>query len=173
MHVWSLAHPSLFFKMRLTPRSEGSFVLSPAPPELVPPPPKVPRLVRSVGLEPHTELYRRLCHVRTAAMRRLNVLGEAILSNKVLRGLAQRPQEPWKLPGLPETMGEELKEVFEALLQEMNGRVELPRPCLKRFTQDDDASLGKRCKSEPTEASEASAEAEKGASDDWLELLEM
>ena len=90
------------------------FRLSPVPSELAPPPPKpAPVALRSSGLAAVSqqrashnsirsegaseafldakkqELYRRLSHIRQQWMRRLNLMGESLMSNPVLRMLAE------------------------------------------------------------------------------------
>ncbi|CAE8639576.1 unnamed protein product [Polarella glacialis] len=70
------------------------------------------------------ELYRRLSHVRQQWMRRHGVIGESIVSNAVLKRLAEvRPPTVEAalqvVEGLPSCLGTDLAELFEALVAEL------------------------------------------------------
>lgn len=117
----------------------GSFLMCPVPEELnvvKAPAPSPVAVVRSSGAgagagttvassleEKVLLLYRRLSHVRQQWMRRLNIMGESIISNPVLRALAeQRPcslAEAQRLPGLPQTLQQDLGELLQALVEEI------------------------------------------------------
>eukprot|EP00435_Cladocopium_sp_Y103_P011749 s42_g3.t1 len=115
----------------------GSFLMCPVPEELnvvkAPTPSPSVTVVRSSGvatapmvsaLEEKVQLlYRRLSHVRQQWMRRLNIMGESIISNPLLRTLAeQRPRsvaDAQQLPGLPQTLQRELRDLLEALVEEI------------------------------------------------------
>ncbi|CAK9110893.1 unnamed protein product [Durusdinium trenchii] len=115
--------------------SESRFQLCPVPPELLtkpsPPAPSPPVQIRSSGLslaidQKIQELYKRLSHVRQTWMRRLNIMGEAIISNPILRALAEvRPSSvlaaQQHVPGLPALLHQDLAQVLEALIGEING----------------------------------------------------
>ncbi|CAJ1380258.1 unnamed protein product [Effrenium voratum] len=71
------------------------------------------------------ELYRRLSHVRQQWMRRLNIMGEAIISNPILRSLAKiRPASVLAaqhyVPGLPSLMNKDISDLLQALVEEVN-----------------------------------------------------
>ena len=120
------------------------FCLSPVPSDLAPPAPKpTPKTLRSPAMLPGTEtpsgesasqtfldskkqeLYRRLSHIRQQWMRRLNIMGESLVSNPVLRMLAEiRPSSvqaaQQTVPGLPLLLTEQLASLLEALVSEVN-----------------------------------------------------
>jgi len=120
-----------------------------------------PVTVTSTSTEKVQVLYRRLSHVRQQWMRRrCSVVGESIISNPLLRKLAElRPtslrvaQE--RVSGLPEMLHEDLAELLDALIQEiaaackdlslrpceeqMNSEMELPSK-----TESSDSPMSKR-----------------------------
>lgn len=119
----------------------GSFLMCPVPEDLnvdkAPAPSPSVTVVRSSGvlcsaaptasaLEEKVQLlYRRLSHVRQQWMRRLNIMGESIISNPLLRSLAeQRPRSvadaQQRVPGLPQMLQRELGQLLQALVEEIN-----------------------------------------------------
>ncbi|CAE7596939.1 WRN, partial [Symbiodinium sp. CCMP2456] len=154
-----------FRRMRSTDQS-AFFRISPVPSDLAAPPPKpAPVVLRSpaVALEAGSavqrseyggadsldsrkqELYRRLSHVRQQWMRRLNIMGESLVSNPVLRMLAEiRPSSvrvaQQTVPGLPQLRTEPLASLLEALVSEVNQMCRehfLPQQTEPRAATDD------------------------------------